>query len=40
MSGNSTKVVLALVCGFGIQDFIRHVWGIPDVRPDVLVLKR
>ena len=39
VSGNSTKVVLALVCGFGIHDFVRHVWGIPDVHPDVLVLK-
>lgn len=36
MSGNDTKVVPALVCGFGIQDFVQHVWDIPDAHPYVL----
>lgn len=37
--GSSTKVVLALVRRIGVRDFVRHVWGVPDAHPDVLVLK-
>lgn len=38
MSGNGTKVV-SVVCGFGIQDFVRYIWNIPDVCSNVLILK-
>lgn len=39
VSGNGTEVVRAPVCGVGTRDFVQHVWGFPDVHPNVLVLR-
>lgn len=38
VSGNGSKV-LSLGCGFGIQDFVRYIWDIPDVCSNALVSK-
>lgn len=37
MHVSSTRVVL--VCGFGVENAVQHVWDNPDMHPDVIVLK-